>query len=130
MRRIQDAPKEHAEAILAAYDLLQKLHEAGILSLGSGLISAGKTIIEHVAEVANSPQAITALRTALIFGNLLNTLDANELHKAMQVEEKDATIFHIVKGLTTKEARQAAAIGVNVLNVFGKALAKLNAEKP
>ena len=76
-------------------------------------------------------QAVTALRSTLILGSLLNTLDADELHKAMQVEEGDASLWKILKGLTTKEARQVAIVGVNLMNVIGKALLKRRAlEKP
>lgn len=126
-RRIREAPADHAEAILAAYELLEKLHDAGLLSLASGVISAGNAIIDRLAVVADSQQAVVALRAALIFGSILNTLDADELHKAMQVQKNDASLFRILKGLTTKESRQVAMIGVNLLNVIGKALGKLNA---
>ena len=126
-RLIREAPTDHAGAILAAFELLEKLHDAGLLSLASGLISAGNTIIDRVADVADSPQAVVALRAGLIFGSILNTLDADELHKAVQVETNDASLFRILKGLTTKESRQVAMIGVNLLNVIGKALSKLNA---
>jgi uncharacterized protein YjgD (DUF1641 family) len=125
-RRIREAPADHADAILAGFELLEKLHDAGLLSLASGLISAGNNIIDRLAVVADSQQAIVALRAALIFGSILNTLDADELHKAMQVQKNDASLFRILKGLTTKESRQVAMIGVNLLNVIGKALGKLN----
>ncbi len=95
--------------------------------MASGLISAGSTIIDRLSDVADSPQAITALRTALIVGSVLNTLEADELHRAMQVGEKDASLLRILKGLTTKESRQVAMIGVNLLNVIGRALARLDA---
>ena len=123
-RRIREVPNEHADAILAACALLQKLHDSGLLSLASGAISAGNTIIDRVADVADSPQAVTALRSTLILGSILNTLDADELHKAMQVEEGGASLWKILKGLTTKEARQVAMVGVNLMNVLGKALSK------
>jgi uncharacterized protein YjgD (DUF1641 family) len=123
LRRIREAPADHADAFLAAFALLQKLHDAGLLSLASGLISAGGTIIDRLADVADSPQAVTALRTTLIFGSLLNTLDADELDKAMRVGEKDASLWRILKGLTTKESRLVAMIGVNLMNVIGRALA-------
>ena len=126
-RRIREAPADHAEAILAAYELLEKLHDAGLLSLASGVISAGNAIIDRLAVVADSQQAVVALRAALIFGSVLNTLDTDELHKAMQVQKNDASLFRILKGLMTKESRQVAMIGVNLMNVIGKALGKLNA---
>jgi hypothetical protein len=123
-RRIREAPTEHADALLAAFALLQKLHDAGLLSLASGLISAGNTIIDHLADVVDSPQALAALRATLILGSILNTLDADELHKAMQIEEKDASLLRLFRGLTSKETRLVAAMGVNLMNVIGKALAK------
>ena len=123
-RRIREAPTEHAEAFLAAFALLQKCHDAGLLSLASGLISAGNTIVNHLAAVADSPQAVTVLRAALTLGSVLNALDANDLEKAMQVTEKNASLLHILRGLMTKESRLVATIGVNLLNVVGKALAK------
>jgi hypothetical protein len=96
------------------------------LSLASGLISAGNTIIDRLADVADSPQAIVALRATLTFGSILNTLDADELHRAMRVDEKDASLLRILKGLTTKESRQVAMLGVNLMNVIGRALGKLS----
>src|SRR5262245_56308179 len=107
-RRIREIPAEHADAILSAFALLQKLNDSGLLSLASGAISVGNTIIDRVADVADSPQAVTALRSTLILGSILNTLDADEFHKAMHVEEGDASLWKILKGLTTKEARQVA----------------------
>ena len=128
-RRIREVPAEHADAILAAFALLQKLHDSGLLSLASGVISAGNTIVDRVADVADSPQAVTALRSTLILGSILNTLDADELHKAMQIQEGDASLWKILKGLTTKEVRQATMIGVNLMNVIGKALSERRAVK-
>ena len=38
MRRLEQAPEEHAEALLAAYDLLQRMHEKGLVDIASGLV--------------------------------------------------------------------------------------------
>jgi hypothetical protein len=54
-------------------------------------------------------------------GSILNTLDADELHKAMQVEKEDVSLWKILKGLMSKETRQVAALGVNLMNMIGKA---------
>ncbi len=77
--------------------------------------------------MADSPQAVTALRSALILGSILNTLDAGELHKAMQVEKEDVSFWKILNGLMTKETRHVAALGVNLMNVIGKALLRRSA---
>ena len=46
------------------------------------------------------------------------------MHKAMQVEKEDVSLWKILKGLMSKETRQVAALGVNRMNVIGKALSK------
>src|ERR1700738_5185023 len=71
IRRVEQAPSEHAEAVLAAYDLLQRLHEKGLLDLLNGLLSARDTVVNHV---------VTALRIGLTFSNLLTLIDADALH--------------------------------------------------
>jgi hypothetical protein len=43
IRKVEQAPAQHAEAVLAAYDLLQRLHEKGMIDLLKGLLSAGDT---------------------------------------------------------------------------------------
>ncbi len=40
--RLDRAPIQHAEALLSAYDLLQKLHDKGALDMARGLIGSGE----------------------------------------------------------------------------------------
>src|ERR1700748_3448652 len=80
IRRVEQAPVEHAEAVLAAYNLLQRLHEKGLLDLVNGLLSAGDTVVDRVVDVVSSKEMVTALRLGLMFNNLLTQIDADELH--------------------------------------------------
>src|SRR6202021_2987044 len=80
IRKVEQAPVAHAEAVLAAYDLLQRLHDKGMIDLLSGLLSAGETVVEHVVDVISSREMVTALRLALIFSNLLSSIDPDKLH--------------------------------------------------
>ena len=79
IRRVEQAPVEHAEAVLAAYDLLQRLHEKGVIDLLNGLLSAGDTVVERAVDVVSSKEMVTALRIALIFSNLLSSIDPDKL---------------------------------------------------
>ncbi len=79
VRRLEQAPEQHAEAILASYDLLQRMHEKGLIDLANGLLSASDTVVERVTDVISSEQAIKALRLALIFGNLINDVDPDRV---------------------------------------------------
>jgi uncharacterized protein YjgD (DUF1641 family) len=104
IKRGEGAPVEHAEAVLSAYDLLQQLHEKGILELLTGLLTAGETVVNHVVGIISSPQAVTATRLALMMVNMLGSIDADKISTAL-------------------------AVGLGLLNAFGDALEKSKPEK-
>jgi uncharacterized protein YjgD (DUF1641 family) len=127
IRRVEQAPVDHAEAVLAAYDLLQRLHEKGVLGLLNGLLSAGDTVVERAVDVVSSKEMITALRMALIFSNLLSSIDPDKLHAVISNDGKEApSLLAIGKQATSKDARRGMAAAVGLLSVFGGAL---NAQK-
>jgi uncharacterized protein YjgD (DUF1641 family) len=123
VRRIESAPREHAEAILEAYDVLQRLHDAGALALVSGLLSAENTVIDKVADVASSKQAVTALRIAMILGGVLTSLDADSVHAAVaEAETRTPSLWQILRTACSREVRKAAGLGVALARVFGASL--------
>jgi hypothetical protein len=56
--RLQNAPAEHAEAILAACEVLQGLHECGVLELARGALQSSDKVLEIAVDAAQSPQSI------------------------------------------------------------------------
>jgi uncharacterized protein YjgD (DUF1641 family) len=127
IRKVEHAPVEHAEAVLSAYELLQKLHEKGMLELLTGLLSAGDTVVNHVVGVVSSKEMVTALRIGLIFSNLLSSIDPDKLHNVIADAGKETpSLLSIGKMATSKDARRGMATAVGLLNVFGAAL---NTEK-
>jgi uncharacterized protein YjgD (DUF1641 family) len=130
VRRVEQAPIEHAEAVLATYDLLQRLHEKGLLDLLNGLLSAGDTVVEHVVDVVSSKQMVTALRIGLIFSNLLSSIDADALHAVVAGAGKETpSLLALGKQAASKDARRGLAMAVGLLNLFGAALNKQQIEK-
>jgi uncharacterized protein YjgD (DUF1641 family) len=130
IRRVENAPVEHAEAILSAYELLQQLHEKGLLELFSGLLSAGETVVSHVVDVISSQEMVTALRIGLIFSNLLSSIDPDKLSAVIaQAGKEPPSLLAIGKQATSKEARRSMAVALGLLNVFGAALVKQQAAK-
>jgi uncharacterized protein YjgD (DUF1641 family) len=127
IRRVEQAPVDRAEAVLAAYDLLQRLHEKGVIDLLNGLLSAGDTVVERAVDVVSSKEMITALRIALIFSNLLSSIDPDKLHAVISNVGKDSpSLMAIGKQAASKDARRGMAAAVGLLSVFGEAL---NAQK-
>jgi uncharacterized protein YjgD (DUF1641 family) len=130
IKKVEGAPVEHAEAVLAAYELLQQLHEKGILELATGLLTAGETVINHVVGVISSPQAVTATRLGLMMVNLLGSIDADKVSKALAAGSKEPpSLLAIGKQATSPEARRAMAVGLGLLTAFGEALEKSKAAK-
>jgi uncharacterized protein YjgD (DUF1641 family) len=123
IRKVEQAPVAHAEAVLAAYDLLQRLHDKGMIDLLTVLLSAGDTVVEHVVDAISSKEMITALRVALIVSNLLSSIDPDKLHAVISNAGKDApSLLAIGKQATSKDARRGMAAAVGLLNVFGEVL--------
>jgi uncharacterized protein YjgD (DUF1641 family) len=130
IRKVEQAPVEHAEAVLAAYDLLQRLHEKGMTDLLNGLLSAGDTVVDRVVDVISSTEVVTALRMALTFVNLLSVIDPDELHTVISNAGKETpSLLTIGKQATSKDARRGMAAAVGLLAVFGAALGKQQTEK-
>ena len=130
IRRVEQAPVEHAEAVLSAYELLQQLHEKGILDLLTGVLSAGETVVNHVVGVISSKEMVNMLRMGLIFSNLLSSIDPDKLNSVIaQAGKEPPSLLAIGKQATSKEARRAMAVAMGLLNVFGAALEKPQAAK-
>jgi uncharacterized protein YjgD (DUF1641 family) len=130
IRRVEQAPIEHAEAVLATYDLLQRLHEKGLLDLLNGLLSAGDTVVDRVVDVVSSKEMVTALRIGLIFSGVLSSIDADALHAVLAGAGKETpSLLTLAKQATSKDARRGMAAAVGLLNAFGAALSKEQSDK-
>jgi uncharacterized protein YjgD (DUF1641 family) len=129
IRRVEHAPIEHAEAVLAAYDLLQRLHEKGLLDLFNGIMSAGDTVVDRVVDVVSSKEMVTALRIGLLFGSLLGSIDAEALHGVLAATGKEApSLLALGKQAVSRDARRGMAAAVGLLNVVGGALSKQHSD--
>jgi uncharacterized protein YjgD (DUF1641 family) len=69
------APVEHAEALLAAYAVLQGLHDHGILEGARGLLGSSEEVVEILVDSAKTPGAIRGTRNFLILTKLMAALD-------------------------------------------------------
>lgn len=130
-RRLDAAPREHAEAVLNAYRTLQTLHDTNTLDLIRGLLGAGDEVLNQVVSVATSPQSTRAIRNLLVLTNLLGTVDPEALHRIASsvtpalTERQPAeppSLFAITRRLFGRDARRALATGVALLEGVGRSL--------
>src|SRR5204863_8705663 len=73
--RLQDAPLEHAEALLSAYDVLQGLHDRGVFELMRGALGSSDKVIEIIVEASKTPQSIRGIRNMLILMKILGAIE-------------------------------------------------------
>jgi uncharacterized protein YjgD (DUF1641 family) len=79
--RLEKAPDEHAEALLAGLDVLQSLHDQGVLELLRGVLGGGNKILEIVVDASKSPEAIRGIRNLVIVTKILGSMDPELLKK-------------------------------------------------
>ena len=125
VRRVEAAPLEHAEAVLAAYGVLEKLHEADVLSLLSGLLGAKNMVVDRAADVVSSTEMVNLLRITLMAGGLLKNLNPDDLQGVLHESRAEPpSMFQILKRMTSKDARRALGAMGGLLNILGAALRK------
>ncbi|MGC1462854.1 MAG: hypothetical protein WA802_11675 [Terracidiphilus sp.] len=77
--RLENAPIEHAEALLDSYELLQQLHEHGVFQLLRGVLGASDKLIETAVDAAKSEESIRAMRNAIILSKMLGSINPDLL---------------------------------------------------
>ena len=77
--RLQNAPAQHAEALLSAYEVLQGLHDRGVLDLLRGALGSSDQVLEIAVEAARAPNAIRGLRNLLVLVDMLGSIEPETL---------------------------------------------------
>lgn len=79
VERLEQAPAEHAAALLDGYELLQQLYEHGVFTLIRGGLGATDKLVDAASSGANSTEAIRAIRNAIILSKMLGSIDPDFL---------------------------------------------------
>jgi len=75
LARLDQAPAAHAEALLSACEVLQGLHDRGVLDLARGALGAGDEVVAAAVAAARSPESIRGLRNLLLLANMLGSME-------------------------------------------------------
>ena len=137
--RLERAPEEHAEAVLAAYELLGEMHKQGVFDILRGVLSAREEILGTLAENASTPEAIRAIRNLLFWRRILGSIEPEWFRGIFQAipegialataeRNKPVTLFSLLRRLTDKDSLRGLAAAMDFLQSFGRHL--LSAENP
>src|SRR5258706_315868 len=133
MTRLQNAPVEHAEALLSTYNVLQGLHDRGVLEILRGALGSSDKVIEIVVEAANTPEAIRGLRNVFVLARILGTIEpelleglARSLPEAIAVtkahQSRPPGFWGLLKEFTSKNSRRGLFLFGSILEAFGRNL--------
>jgi uncharacterized protein YjgD (DUF1641 family) len=131
LERLRNAPAEHAQALLSSYELLQLLHDRGVLNLLRGLVGGGDALIGTIAEAVDTPESIRAIRNFLlltkffagippdVLSSLADTVSAGaEREKAQEAPG----LLQLLWRLRNEDSRHAVSIALDLLEDLGKGL--------
>jgi uncharacterized protein YjgD (DUF1641 family) len=131
--RLEQAPAEHAEAVLAAYEVLQELHDRGVLEIMRGALAASDELLEKVVDGARTPQAIRAIRNLLFWRQILGSIEPEwfkgifqavpeGIARATAEREQPVGLFGLLRRLTSKDSLRGLAAALDFLQAFGRHL--------
>jgi uncharacterized protein YjgD (DUF1641 family) len=139
--RLEQAPEEHAEAVLAAYEVLQELHNRGVLEIMRGALAASDEILETVVDDVKTPEAIRAIRNLLFWRQILGSIEPEwfkgifkaipeGIAEATAEREKSIGLFTLLRRLTNKDSLRGLAAAIDFLQAFGRHLPSSASPQP
>jgi len=130
--RLEQAPVEHAEAVLAGFEALQGLHDCGALELLRGVLGGGNKILEIVVDSTKTPEAVRGIRNLLIVTKIVGTIDPELWKKFAEAvpdalaaaakahEEEPPGLLEALRILRSKNLRRGLAVMNGILEGLGK----------
>jgi uncharacterized protein YjgD (DUF1641 family) len=139
--RLEQAPEQHAEAVLAAYEVLQELHSRGVLEIMRGALAASDEILGKVVDGAKTPESIRAIRNLLFWRQILGSIEPEWFKGIFQAipegiaqatAERDQPVgfFRVLRWLTNKDSLRGLAAAIDFLQAFGRHLHSLESPSP
>ena len=131
MERLRNAPAEHADALLSGYELLQLLHDRGVLSLLRGLVGGGDALVSTITAVMDTPESIRAVRNFLLLTKFFASIPPDVIRSLAETVEAGAKrekahkapgMLHLLWRLRNEDSRHALSIALDLLEGLGKGL--------
>ena len=130
-RQLRDAPHQHADAILSALELVQVLHDRGVLDLLRGLVDAGDQLVGTLTAAVDTPESVRAIRNFILLTKFFGSIPPDVLNSLVQAalqgaEREKASrapgMLHLLRRLRSENSRHAIAVTLDLLESVGKGL--------
>ena len=130
--RLENAPLEHVEALLAAYEVLQGLQDRGVLEMLRGALGSSDKVLQILVDAVNTPEVIRGIRNIMILARIAGTLEPELLEGlatavpeglAQAKKTEPLGLWKLSKKLSSQDTRRALTAMTCVLESLGKSLA-------
>ena len=137
--RLENAPLEHVEALLAAYEVLQGLHDRGVLEILRGALGSSDKVLQILVDTANTPETIRGIRNFMILTRIAGTLEPELLEAladavpeglAQAKTPEPIGLWKLLKTLSSQDTRRALTAMTCVLGSLGKGLGTGERDRP
>ena len=135
--RLENAPQDHAEALLAAYDILQGLHDKGVLEIVKGALGSGEKVLQILVDAGNTPEVIRGIRNLMVMAKIADSIQPEVLENLQRAiangmddarTKKPPGLLHLAKQAGSQDTRRALGLLTGVLQALGKGLAERKPE--
>lgn len=130
-QRLENVPREHAEALLAVCDILQGLHDRGILELAKGALGSSEKVLQILVNTANTPEMIRGIRNAMILAKIADSIDPQLLESLERAvpeclaeagKPKPVGLLSVLRKLLSQDTRRVLVATAFILESLGKSL--------
>jgi uncharacterized protein YjgD (DUF1641 family) len=129
--RLADALDKHTEAILSALELLQLLHDRGVLELARGLVGAGDQLVGILTTAAGAPESLRGMRNFILLTKFFASIPPDVLNSLVRTASEGAErekaqrapgVLQLLRRAGSEDSRHAIAVTLDLLESVGKAL--------
>jgi uncharacterized protein YjgD (DUF1641 family) len=130
-RHLREFPHQHADAILSALELLQLLHDRGVLELLRGMVGAGDRVVGTLTAAVDTPESLRAIRNFILLTKFFGSIPPDILESLVQTVTEGAQrekthrapgVFELLRRLRSENSRHAIAVTLDLLESVGKGI--------
>lgn len=132
VEHLHQAPEHHAEALLELMEVLEGLHQRGVLTVSRGLLAPGDKLMESAVDALDSPQVIRGFRNLISLAKTLGSIDPEivqsivlalaETAREPESAEQAPGTLSLVAQLRSKEARRGLGFATRFMTSLGRQL--------
>src|ERR1035441_6006280 len=128
--RLEDALDKHTDAIVSALELLQLLHDRGVLDLLRGLVGAGDQIVGILTAAAGTPESLRGMRNFILLTKFFASIPPDVLSSLVRAASEGAErekaqrapgVLQLLRRAGSENSRHAIAVTLDLLESVGRA---------